>query len=121
MGSVQRARGLFYRGDKQLFRAANHGDWEGASGWLDIVFHKPLLFLGLALEENEVFLRWLLIERARYFRKFPDRRQPAWYVSTHDPRNARQAGKHFFLEALGIQIVRASGHEEVWENAAWGR
>jgi len=121
MGSVQRARGLFYRGDKQLFRAANHGDWEGASGWLDIVFHKPLLFLGLALEENEVFLRWLLIERARYFRKFPDRRQPAWYVSTHDPRNARQAGKHFFLEALGIQIVRASGHEEVWKNAAWGR
>jgi hypothetical protein len=121
MGSVQRARAMFYRGDKQLFRGRNRDDWEGASSWLDLVFHKPLLFLGLALEENEVFLRWLLIERARYFRKFPHRRQPAWYVFTHNPGDAREMGKHFFLEAVGVTCVRAGGYDKIWGNAAWER
>lgn len=120
MGSVH-ARAMFYRGGKQLFQAANRLDWEGAMGWLDLMFHKPLLFLGLALEENGVFLRWLLIERARYFGKFPDRRQPAWYVFTHDPHGAREAGKHFFLEAVGVAYVRAGGYDDIWENPAWRR
>lgn len=46
-------------------------EWDGAASWLHIVFNSPLLIFGLGLEENEVFFRWLLIERARYFKKFP--------------------------------------------------
>lgn len=119
MGSVQRARGMFYRGDKRLFRDTDKEGWEGASSWLQLVFHKPLLFVGLALEENEVFLRWLLIERARYFRKFPVRYQPAWYVFTHNSRDEREEGKIFFLNAVGVTCVSASDYDEIWRNPGW--
>lgn len=120
MGSVQRARTWLHRsGDSQLFRAKGRAHWAGARTWLHLLFNKPLLFLGLALEENEVFLRWLLIERAKYFRVFPDRRHPAWYIYTHDPRNDREAGKHFFLEALGIACVRAANFDDMYRNAGW--
>lgn len=121
MGSVQRARVMFYRGDRQLFRPANRQSWEGAASWLHLVFNKPLLFVGLALEENEVFLRWLLIERAKYFRKFENRRQPAWYLYVSNPHDEREAGKHFFLEALGISCVPASDYNEIWGNPGWER
>lgn len=30
------------------------------------------------IEQNEVFLRWLIIERARYFAKFEERGKLAW-------------------------------------------
>lgn len=119
VGSAHRAREMFHRGGSQLFRAKDPARWEGAGTWLHLIFNKPLLFLGLALEENEVFLRWLLIERARYFRKFPERRQPAWFVYTHDPNDRHEAGKHFFLEGVGLTCVRAAGHDEIWDNPGW--
>jgi hypothetical protein len=72
MGSVQRARGWLHRGDdRRLFSGKDVKSWQGANTWLHVVFNTPLLIFGLGLEENEVFLRWLLIERARYFQKFP--------------------------------------------------
>jgi hypothetical protein len=119
MGSAQRARQMFYRGEFQLFKAANKDKWEGVRSWLHIVFHKPLLIVGLALEENEVFLRWLLIERARYFKKYPARHKLAWFIYSHDPRDEREVGKHFFLNALGVTSVRAADYDEIYQNPGW--
>lgn len=119
MGSVQRARGWLYRGDRPLFGGKHAKDWPGGRTWLQIAFSKPLLMFGLGLEENEVFLRWLLIERARYFRKFPALRQPAWYVYTHDPDDDREEGKLFFLNALDITCVRVSDHADIYRNPGW--
>ena len=120
MGSVQRARTWLHRsGDAQLFRAKDRRNWAGAHTWMHLIFNKPLLIFGLALEENEVFLRWLLIERAKYFRVFPERAHRAWYVYHHDPANDREAGKHFFLEALGIRCVPAIDFDEIYRNPGW--
>jgi hypothetical protein len=119
MGSVQRSRAMFLRGQVPLFSGLHGGDWEGAQTWLQIFFNKPLLIFGLGLEENEVFLRWLLIQRARHFREFEALRQPAWYVYTHDPKNDRQAGKHFLLDGLGIHCIRAPDYNEIYENRGW--
>lgn len=120
MGSVQRARTWLHRsGDSNLFSAKNRHDWTGAQTWMHVVFNKPLLIFGLALEENEVFLRWLLIERARYFRKFAERRHPAWYVYTDDPRDERQAGKLFFLKEVGVTPVLAKTFDEIYRSPAW--
>jgi hypothetical protein len=122
MGSVQRARHWLHRsGDAQLFRAKDRAHWAGARTWMHLVFNKPLLILGLALEENEVFLRWLLIERAKYFKKFPDRRQPAWYVSRHNGLDEREAGKLFFLRALGVAPVRVDVYDQIYATPAWDR
>jgi hypothetical protein len=120
MGSVQRARGWLHgRGDDHLFRSKNRRDWLGARTWVHVVFNKPLLIFGLALGENEVFLRWLLIERAKYFRAFPDRAHEAWYVYVDDRRDERQAGKHFFLELIGVRCIEVGDYAELYENDAW--
>jgi hypothetical protein len=84
--------------------------------WMQIFFHKPLMILGLALAENEVFLRWLLIERAKYYKEFPARAQPAWYVHT---LNENEHGKHYFLNAVGVRSVAVASYEEIYGTATW--
>ena len=73
----------------------------------------------MALAENEVFLRWLLLERASYFKSHPAQRQPAWYVSSDDVRKPRVAGKKFFFEAVGVEWISATSYEDIYENPAW--
>lgn len=121
MGSVQRARGWLHgSGEENLFRAKDRRNWRGARTWMHLIFNKPLLFIGLGLAENEVFLRWLLIERAKYFRRFDERRHPAWYVYVNDPHDDRLPGKLFFLEAIGIRCVEASSYDAIYEADGWG-
>jgi hypothetical protein len=112
MGSVERARGLLHRGgSSSLLGGAKLQAWRGADTWLQIVFHKPLLFLGLGLDPTEVFLRWLLIERCKYFRKYPKRWKPAWYVYVGAP----VAGRELLLSAVGVESVRAESYAELYE------
>ena len=121
MGSVQRARGWLHgSGEDNLFRAKDRRDWRGARTWMHVVFNKPLLFIGLGLAENEVFLRWLLIERAKYFRQFEGRKHPAWYVYVDDPKDERQAGKLFFLESVGVRCLQAPSYQTIYEADGWG-
>ena len=59
--------------------ACQQGDpraWGGATSWLQVLLHQPLL-----------------IERAKYHRKFKDRAPPAWYVHT---AGEKDLGKLFF-------------------------
>lgn len=117
MGSVERARRLIHKGnEKRLFSGKNVRDWEGASSWLHIVFNSPLLIFGLSLEENEVFFRWLLIERARYFKKFPERKKKAWYVYSGDPNNA---GKQYFLEGVGVTPLHVTNYDAIYGAETW--
>jgi hypothetical protein len=117
MGSVHRARSWMHRGNEgRLFSGRSANSWKGAGTWLQAVFNTPLLIFGLALDESEVFLRWLLIERARYFRKFPKMRVPAWYVSAGPIDNK---GKRFFLEGTGITTVIVKDYEEIYGARVW--
>ena len=117
MGSVERARGWLHKGnEKRLFSGKNVEGWDGADSWLHIVFNTPLLIFGLGLEENEVFFRWLLIERARYFKQFPDRKQNAWYVHTGKINNQ---GKQFFLEGVGIHPISVAKHDQIYSASVW--
>lgn len=116
MGSVQRARTWLHRGgNRRLFSGKHDADWLGAQTWLQIIFSKPLVIFGLGLEENEVFLRWLLIERARYFRKFPDKKKAAWYFHTEE----KESGKLFFLRGVGVTPVQAKDYDEIYGAATW--
>lgn len=116
MGAVERARNWLYRGPARLYAGADIHGWTGACTWLQIMFHKPLLIFGLGLAENEVFLRWLLIERAKYHRVFPARRQPAWYVHCAGEKNE---GKLYFLQAVGVEPLPVSGFEEIYGEQTW--
>lgn len=117
MGSVERARGWLHRGNEHnLFSGKNISFWEGSKSWLHIIFNTPLLIFGLGLEENEVFLRWLLIERARYFKKFPERRKAAWYVHKKPINNP---GKIFFLEGVDIDNMQVDTYDEIYRPKVW--
>jgi hypothetical protein len=117
MGSVSRTRGwLHRRAEDRLFTGKDQRDWVGANTWLHIAFNKPLAFFGLGLEENEVFLRWLLIERAKYFRKFPDRKRPGWYFYTS---KKEKSGKLFFLEGVGVKPIAVDSYDEIYRNPVW--
>ena len=117
MGSVERARSWIYReGAKRLFSKRGYADWAGCQSWLHVVFNCPLILFGLALDENEVFLRWLLIERARYFKTFPDRRQPAWYV--HQGA-LRDVGKAFFLRGIGVTPYQVASYAKIYGKGVW--
>jgi hypothetical protein len=120
MGSVQRTRDWLHRGESRLFEAKDRVRWAGRRTWVHLVFNKPLLIFGLGLRENEVFLRWLLIERARYFAKFEDRHQPAWYIYTHNADDKTQQGRHFFLENIGIQCIEAADYDAIYDGPGWG-
>lgn len=117
MGSVERARSWIHKGkERRLFSENGMDTWRGSETWVHIVVSLPLLIFGLGLEENEVFLRWLLIERARYFKKYPARRKPAWYVYTSPNESA---GKLFFLEGIGIQPVKVATYDDIYGRAVW--
>lgn len=117
MGCVQRAR-RWLHGDRDniQFSGKDQKGWRGGNSWLHIVFNKPLLFMGLGLEENEVFLRWLLIERARYFRRFPDRRKGAWYAHVNEPDDS---GKLFFLRSVGVEPIKLNSYDELYGADVW--
>ena len=117
MGSVEKARKWLHKGkDDRLFSEKNHSRWQGHNTWLHVVFNCPLLIFGLKLEENEVFLRWLLIERARYFKKFPDRKKAAWYVHTS---NEKADGKFFFLKGVGVELVKVNSYDHIYGQYVW--
>ncbi len=95
---------------------SDSNSWPGGNTWLHIVFNMPLLFFGLGLEENEVFFRWLLIERARCFRNFPNRRSSAWYVYKDDDS---RSGKLYFLKAVGVEPVKVECFDDIYGSATW--
>ena len=82
MGSVEKARNWIHKGDSRLFNGKDRGNWKGKDTWLHIWFNMPLIIVGLKLESQEVFIRWLLIERERYFKQFPERRKETVFMST---------------------------------------
>lgn len=119
MGSVHRARQMIHKADDgQLFYGKNQYSWSGKDTYLHIIFNKSLMIFGLALEENEVFLRWLLLERAKYYKKYPARKKEGWYVTTFSSRkDSNYTGKKFFLENIGIKVIEVSSYDDIYEKA----
>jgi hypothetical protein len=72
--------------------------------WLKILFEKDICIFGLGLDEQEVFIRWLLLERAKYFKKNPSKSKQGWYVN-FDKTNEFNVGKKFFLKSVGFKYV----------------
>lgn len=115
MGCVDRARNFLHKGENNPFNAKDQHLWRGFNSWLHVIFNKDLCVFGLSLEENEVFIRWLLIERARYFKKFPDRVKKGWYVAKA-PTDLDEAldGKKLFMRSVGLEFIEVNSYEEIY-------
>lgn len=110
MGCVERARRMI-QGDnlEEYFKGKNQSYWEGFNTWLHIMFNKSLFIFGLGLEENEVFLRWLLIQRTKYCKLY-NKSHKGWYVD----KNIKK-GKRFFLEQLGFKVIDISDYNILYQ------
>lgn len=117
MGSVARAREWIHSSaDSSIFSGKNMEGWRGRNTWLHIVFNKSLFIFGLGLGQSEVFLRWLLIERARYFKRFPERRHRAWYAVNSDELSPE---KRYFLRSIDVTPVAVDGYAELYGAETW--
>lgn len=118
MGSAHQARRWMQRGDNPLFAKRNAIDrWKGRNTWLDAFFANDLLIFGLGLSRDEVFLRWLLIERARYCRKFSVQDRKAWYVWAKE--EMRDSDRCFFLKHVAIERVDLNSYDEIYSSQVW--
>ena len=121
MGSVSRARNWLHGGkEDSLFYGKNQNRWRGHKSWLQCIFNNDLLIFGLGLGTQEVFLRWLFIERAKYFKKFPDRKKRAWFIEKSDSKHTDHwRAKKFFLEGVGVSTIQVKTHSEIYANKQW--
>lgn len=113
MANVSRVKG-FIQSDLSKHDINDHRGSNFLNSWLNIIFNKSLFIVGLSLEENEVFMRWLLIERAKYFHHFYDKTQKGWYVIKKGENNISD-GKKFFLESVGFEIIELDDYESIYE------
>jgi len=117
MGNVERARRLIHKEPENIgFEGKNQSYWPGYKTWLHIIFNKSIFIFGLGLNESEVFIRWLLIERAKYYRKFPDMKHKGWFLTKKDNAYHSSEGKNFFLKSVGFEVVEVEDYKTIYED-----
>jgi len=117
MGNAERARILIHKEPENIgFEGKNQSYWPGYKTWLHIIFNKSIFIFGLGLNESEVFIRWLLIERAKYYRKFPDRKHKGWFLTKKDNAYHSSEGKKFFLKSVGFEVVEVEDYKTIYED-----
>lgn len=122
MGCVQRARKMIHGKEglyhEEKFEGKHQNNWPGYKTWLHIIFNKSLFIFGLGLEENETFLRWLLIERKKYYLKNTEIQEyNGWYICCKDKDgNGISEGKKFFLQNVGIKVIEADDYKTIYED-----
>ena len=110
MGSVERARKMIQGNSlEDYFTGKNQSYWNGYNTWLHIIFNKSLFIFGLGLEENEVFLRWLLIQRTKYCKMY-HKNHKGWYID-----KGIKEGKRFFLEQLGFKVIDIPDYNTLYQ------
>lgn len=109
MGAVQKARDLVHGNEERLFEGKRTQMWDGYHTWLHIWFNSPLIIFGIGFGIDEVFLRWLLIERRKYYRIY-NHDMEVWYISTgdSDPSTIN------LMQNLGVEIVRESDYSNIY-------
>lgn len=116
MGCIQKARSMIQGADKSSiedFCGKNQYGWKGWNTWLHIIFNKSLMIIGLGLEKDEAFLRWLLIQRAKWY-NYTGCRYDGWYII--GPNDKLNKGKRLFLESVGFEIIKVPDYKIIYED-----
>ncbi len=118
MGTVQRLRDMTQQIAKHIYNRAAHQplSFEKAR-WLPAFMSRKLWIQGLGLGIDEVSIRWLLIQRYRFWRALHDKDENAsgWYV--HGPTEKignLDDQRRIFFENVGLQVLEISKAEEVY-------
>ena len=121
MTSVEKVRALIHgkSSDVESFTGKNQGvRWRGYNTWLHAFFNKSLFIFGLALNKDEVFLRWLLFERIKYFTLF-SKSFKGWYITTKRDYQNMSLGQKMFFQDVGIEVIPLDSYKQIcndiWE------
>ncbi len=80
--------------------------------WLNIFYNCSICINGLALNQDESYLRWLLISRKKYLERVGLKDVKGWYVCLSSDLTE---GKRFFLEKTGLKVVELNDNRERYE------
>ena len=97
-------------------------NWPGRNTWVNIFYNEPLIIVGLGLTNQEVFLRTLLIERKRYWRKLQNdgKEEPqSYYLVRKTSGDQKESDGRAFLRALGFKIVEFDDTEDLYNSINW--
>ena len=81
--------------------------------WLKIFYKSQLVVFGLALEENETILRWLLIQRARYHKRYNIQLDPNYFILIDEYDNLSD-GKKLFFKSLNFEFIHFKSSKEFY-------
>ncbi|UOB19161.1 SIR2 family protein [Abyssalbus ytuae] len=109
MGSVERARKLIHKGRYRLYQNKQIPNWYGQETWLHIWFTLPIIIFGFGFYTDEVFLRWLLIERKRYFNLFKKSMNVTYLV-----KDLPKPGVTNLLQNLDVDIIKVDDYSEIY-------
>jgi hypothetical protein len=122
MGMVQHLRGFKHKVAEEILSGPNEDQTRDpayhAAPWLRVFMGKKLWIQGLALHADEVSLRWLLIQRFRYWKRYkPDyRRCSGWYV--HGPTQmcgSLDEDRRAFLESVGLEVIEINSQQNLYQ------
>lgn len=84
--------------------------------WINILLNKSICIIGLSLDENETFLRWLLMMRYRYMQNYlgNSNRHKGWYLYTEN-ENMSEA-KKFFLKSVNIRPIKCKSYNAIFNS-----
>lgn len=94
-------------------------EWAGRDTWLDILFRMPMVIFGVGLEGQEVWLRWLLIQRAALYKKLGIEPPVVWYVYPANEVSKANQEKLFFLECVGVEPIQADDYAAIYDPRHW--
>ena len=109
MGSVERARKLIHKGDDRLFQGKQQDFWGGFQTWLHIWFNLPIIIFGFGYDTDEIFLRWLLIERKRYLNLTASPME-VWYLTTSPLKPSVKN----FMENLDVKFIKVDKYSDLY-------
>lgn len=92
--------------------------WVGKNTWLHSFFHRDIVFLGISLDSEEIFLRWLIMQRSYYqnYMKKKHKRpiNKAWYVHADKCKLNKSTPKGIFFKACGIELVADNNFDDIY-------
>ena len=103
------------KNDYDNFGTKDQEYWPGYNTWLHIFLNSSLCIIGLALNEDRTFLRWLLIERKKWIDRKGYRDLKGWYIYTEKDKGMMPPGKRLFFNELGIKVVRLHDYSDIYE------
>lgn len=83
--------------------------------WINEIFEKDLIIMGLSLSEAEIFIRHILIRRNAWARS-KNLNLQGKYLMVNESASGEEKRLEFFLKHVGIEIVRFESYDQLYRD-----